>query len=86
MGSHGRWPKRGGGIVEEILAIFIEHRGKILCGLGGFLFGWLLITRGLAATLLLCLCVALGYFVGKKVDAGGKLEDVLKHFLASYRR
>lgn len=72
--------------MEEILAIFIEHKGKILCGLGGFLLGWLLITRGLAATLLLCICVGLGYFIGKKIDDEGELSGILKRFLSSHRR
>lgn len=72
-------------MLAEILAIFLAHKGKILCGLGGFFLGWLLITRGLAATLLLCICVLLGYLIGKNIDEEGEWGEALKRLL-SFRR
>lgn len=55
---------------EEILALFIRHRGKILGCVGGFVLGWLIISRGLIQTLILFICAGLGYYIGKRLDDG----------------
>ena len=71
---------------EVILALFIRHRGKILGCVGGFVLGWLIISRGLIQTLILFICAGLGYYIGKRLDDGGELEEILEHFWPPDRR
>ena len=67
---------------EEILALFIRHRGKILGCVGGFVLGWLIISRGLIQTLILFICAGLVIILGKGWTMGRTGRD-LGAFLAS---
>jgi uncharacterized membrane protein len=71
---------------EEVLAIIARHRGKILGCAGGFVLGWLIISRGIIETILLCICTGLGYYLGKRLDDGGDLGEILEHFWPPYKR
>jgi uncharacterized membrane protein len=53
-----------------------EHRGKI-CGIGlGLLFGLTVAVLGLGKTLFIALCVALGYFIGRRIDDPQSIGDL----------
>ncbi|HHY36651.1 MAG TPA: DUF2273 domain-containing protein [Firmicutes bacterium] len=71
---------------EELLALFARHRGKIIGCLIGFVLGWLIISRGIIETLVLFICASLGYYIGKRLDDGGELGEILEHFWPSNKR
>lgn len=73
-------------MIEELIGLLIRNRGKLVGALLGFVVGWLLLTRGLMATLLLALCVGFGYYMGKKVDEEGDLRELFNRLLPPYRR
>jgi uncharacterized membrane protein len=61
---------------------FSQNRGKILGSLAGLAFGLLVMSVGLLWTLFLALCIAVGYFVGRRLDEGKEdLIDVLDRLL-----
>lgn len=64
-------------MVEILLELLLKHRGKVLGVLAGLLLGWMLITRGFWATLLLLLLLAAGYFLGRLVDEEGSFWAAL---------
>ncbi|RDV83046.1 DUF2273 domain-containing protein [Ammonifex thiophilus] len=60
-----------------------EHRGKIL-GVGlGLLFGWFAIVYGFWKAVFVALCVAVGYFLGKKVDERTDWRRLWERFFRS---
>ncbi|MEW6447027.1 MAG: DUF2273 domain-containing protein [Bacillota bacterium] len=48
--------------------LFERHRGKIVGVVLGLVFGWFAIVYGFWKALFVGVCVAIGYFVGKRVD------------------
>lgn len=51
--------------LQEFLA---RHGGKLLGSVLGLFFGWLVLTRGFLAAVFLFICLAAGYWLGKRLD------------------
>ncbi len=64
-------------MLEMLLELLLQHRGKVLGVLLGLLLGWMLVTRGFWATLLLLLFLVVGYFLGRLVDEEGSFWGAL---------
>ncbi|MGI5998357.1 MAG: DUF2273 domain-containing protein [Lutispora sp.] len=60
---------------DKLMNFFITHQGKIIGTLIGFLAGLFLLTLGFFKTLVLSICIAMGYYLGKKVD---NKEDIIQ--------
>ncbi|GFN23319.1 DUF2273 domain-containing protein [Thermanaeromonas sp. C210] len=55
---------------EWLLEMYRQHRGKVW-GVGlGLLFGLGVALMGLARTVFIALCIALGYSIGRRIDKG----------------
>jgi uncharacterized membrane protein len=67
---------------EKILSeLLVKHRGKTI-GVGlGLIASILLVSFGFWKTLLIVLCIALGYLLGKRVDDEKNIEEWLKKLL-----
>ncbi len=67
------------------MSIFYElwenHRGKILGIALGLLVGIGFVCFGFWKTVLLALCIWLGYFIGKKIDAKESIKSFLGRML-----
>ncbi|MBM7855491.1 putative membrane protein [Desulfohalotomaculum tongense] len=59
--------------VQEILEY---HRGKALGVILGLFFGWFAITYGLFKALFVTLCIAVGFFIGKRLDESNNIRHV----------
>uniref|UniRef100_A0A7C2J020 DUF2273 domain-containing protein n=1 Tax=Ammonifex degensii TaxID=42838 RepID=A0A7C2J020_9THEO len=47
---------------------FERHRGKVIGVALGLAFGWFAIVYGFWKAIFVALCVAVGYYVGKRID------------------
>ena len=48
--------------------LFERHRGKVIGVALGLAFGWFAIVYGFWKAIFVALCVAVGYYVGKRID------------------
>lgn len=64
---------------EELHAIFIRHKGKIVGATFGLLLGWLVIQYGFLRALLATTFVVVGFSLGSLVDREGweRVYDLL---------
>ncbi|MGB9663249.1 MAG: DUF2273 domain-containing protein [Moorellaceae bacterium] len=61
---------------DSLLKVWREHHGKI-SGVGlGLLFGLAVAVLGLGRTLIISFCIAVGYFIGRRIDDRQGLEDI----------
>jgi uncharacterized membrane protein len=65
----------GRNIYEIFQYLLDNHRGKLLGLALGLLIGLLIISFGFWKSLLVVLCVVIGYFLGKHIDEGGGPGD-----------
>jgi uncharacterized membrane protein len=67
----------------ELLKLWRNHKGKILGVAGGLVFAIFVISYGFFKALFICLCIVVGLYVGKKIDAKvnirQSLEDLFKN-------
>jgi uncharacterized membrane protein len=57
---------------------FIEkNRGKVAGMALGLVFGWFAITYGVFKAIFVSLCIAAGYFIGKRLDEQVGFKDIL---------
>lgn len=61
--------------------IFKYHKGKIIGGILGFVFGILILYIGLLRTLLVFLLTSLGFYIGARWDIEGDLKKLLDRLL-----
>ncbi|MDK2820079.1 MAG: hypothetical protein PWP31_44 [Clostridia bacterium] len=67
-------------IIELLGYLWREHRGKFIGISIGFIFGLMTAIIGFGKTLFISLCVALGFFVGKRIDQGQDIEEFWQRF------
>ncbi len=66
---------------EKYLASLIqEHRGKVIGVILGLIASILFINYGFWKTAFIVLCIALGYFIGKRLDENGDIRAWFKQF------
>lgn len=53
------------GFIKEL---WDNHRGKILGISLGLVFGWFTIVYGIIKAVFVSFCIAVGFYVGKKID------------------
>ncbi|MDD2620669.1 MAG: DUF2273 domain-containing protein [Syntrophomonadaceae bacterium] len=64
---------------EKLFLIIIEeHRGKAIGIILGLLAGILVMTYGVWKTIFIILCIAMGYFIGKRLDENQSFDSWLK--------
>lgn len=54
--------------MEWLRELAVNHRNKVIGGLGGLVFALLVIRFGFFWTLFILLCCGTGYWVGKRLD------------------
>ncbi|MDB4897934.1 MAG: hypothetical protein JWN15_4196 [Firmicutes bacterium] len=54
--------------MEWLRELALNHRFKLLGGLGGLVFALLVIRFGFLWTLFILVCCGLGYWIGKQLD------------------
>jgi len=69
---------------DKLMDFFITNQGKIIGALIGFLAGLLYLTLGLFKTLVLSICIAVGYYLGKKVDNKEDIIQLIERLLNSH--
>jgi len=69
---------------DKLMDFFITNQGKIIGALIGFLAGLLFLTLGLFKTLVLSICIAVGYYLGKKVDNKEDIIQLIERLLNSH--
>ncbi|MGI9951538.1 DUF2273 domain-containing protein [Moorellaceae bacterium AZ2] len=60
--------------------MYHQHRGKVWGVALGLLFGLSVALLGVGRTLFIALCIALGYFIGRRIDKGEDLADWWERF------
>jgi len=63
---------------EELVRLLIQHRGKVLGSIFGFIVGWVVIIFGWLEALSLVFCVAVGYVIGRQMDRKESLRELLE--------
>lgn len=71
---------------DKLAEFLINHYGKIIGTLVGFLIGIFLLTIGFFKTLILSLCIITGYSLGKKIDNKENIEEFIDKILNTYRK
>ena len=69
---------------DKLMVFFIAHQGKIIGALIGFFIGIFLLTLGFFKTLILSLCIMIGYYLGKKIDNKEDIIQFIERLLNSY--
>ena len=69
---------------DKLMSFFITHQGKIIGTLIGFFIGIFLLTLGFFKTLILSLCIMIGYYLGKKIDNKEDIIQFIERLLNSY--
>jgi len=68
---------------EFLLNLWRNHKGKIIGALCGLVFALFVISFGFFEALFICLCIAVGLFIGKKIDAKinirQSVEDIFRN-------
>lgn len=62
---------------QSLIKFFLLHRGKIIGGLIGFIFGILFLLAGFWKTLVILFCTLIGLIIGSRWD----INDDIKHLL-----
>ncbi|MDN5344268.1 MAG: hypothetical protein PWQ18_379 [Clostridia bacterium] len=65
-------------ILKWLEYLWREHRGKLTGVVLGLLFGLLTAVWGFGKALFIGLCVAAGYFIGRRLDQGRGWPDFWK--------
>jgi len=60
---------------DKLIDFLITNQGKIIGAFIGFLAGLFLLTLGFFKTLVLSICITIGYYLGKKAD---NKEDIIQ--------
>ncbi|CFX49495.1 Protein of unknown function DUF2273 [Syntrophomonas zehnderi OL-4] len=67
-------------MLEKLFMLIItEHRGKFIGILLGLLASILFISYGFWRTIFVIFCIAMGYFIGKKIDESASFEIWIKN-------
>lgn len=66
---------------EKFLAILVAHAGKIFGSIMGLFLGWIIIRYGVIRGLFVVLCVAVGFYLGARLDSPGASTDMTSRFL-----
>ncbi|ADL08067.1 DUF2273 domain-containing protein [Thermosediminibacter oceani] len=67
--------------MDVLWDLWQQHRGKILGAILGFLAGVLILVFGFIKAIFLISCVFIGYYIGKHLDKGESLRDILDKIL-----
>ncbi|MCR4963598.1 MAG: DUF2273 domain-containing protein [Firmicutes bacterium] len=62
---------------KTILTFLRDHKWTIVCGCIGLVFALCVITYGFWRALFICLCIAAGIFLGKKLDEKWNISESL---------
>lgn len=71
---------------DKLMDFLINHQGKIIGVFIGFLAGIFLLTIGFFKTLILFLCIGVGYYFGKKIDNKENIADFIDRILNQYTK
>ncbi|MCK9222867.1 MAG: DUF2273 domain-containing protein [Limnochordia bacterium] len=74
------------GHFREVLILFLANKGKVLGAILGLVTGLLFLRYGFFRTLLVLLCIAIGYVIGRRLDSGQEFTDFLDRLLHSQDR
>lgn len=66
---------------DKFKAILVGHFGKIFGSLFGLLLGWIIIRYGVIRGLFVVACVALGFFLGARLDSPDTSTDIISRFM-----
>lgn len=69
-----------------MLGLWNAHRGKMAGLIVGLLFGLLVMTLGFWRSLFISLCMAVGYFIGKRIDEKGSLNDLFSRITSAFKK
>ncbi|HYH04672.1 MAG TPA: DUF2273 domain-containing protein [Bacillota bacterium] len=66
---------------RAFLKDLVEYQGRILGGLIGLMAGLIWAFMGFWRAFAFVLCIAVGYFVGKRIDRKESLKDIISRVL-----
>jgi len=56
-------------VVELLFELWRSHKGKFIGVICGLIFALFVISYGFWKALFICLCILVGFYLGKKVDS-----------------
>ena len=71
---------------DDIMGILKHNKGKIIGAIIGLIIGWIILSKGMIAAALILVCIALGYYLGSRVDNNEDLFEIFSRFLPPYSR
>ncbi|HHY46461.1 MAG TPA: DUF2273 domain-containing protein [Firmicutes bacterium] len=77
---------REGSTRDELLRMLIQHRGKVLGSIFGFIVGLVVIFYGWFDAISLVICVSSGYFIGRQLDRHESFKELLERLLPPTER
>ncbi len=64
-----------------ILHMWENHRGKIVGIVLGLIFGVCVVKYGFGRAIFVLICVLIGYYIGKKIDAKVNFRSALENLI-----
>jgi uncharacterized membrane protein len=68
---------------KMVTDILTYHKGKLIGVVIGLVFGLLTITVGFWSAFFLAICIAVGYFFGRRADNSEDFTSLIKRFLGN---
>lgn len=65
---------------DKLLVVLGVHIGKIFGSIMGLILGWIVIRYGVIKGLFVVLCVAIGFYVGAKLDSPNGELNISRRF------
>lgn len=66
---------------DRIKAFLAAHAGKLFGSVMGLFLGWIIIRYGVIRGLFVILCVAIGLYLGARLDSPDTSGDIISRFL-----
>ncbi len=71
---------------QEMIDLLYTHMGKVIGIVAGIFVGIIFLLVGFWKTLFFVIIVAIGYYVGTRVDNNENIRDVIERFLPDHWR
>jgi len=68
-------------VFDDLIEIFLAHKGKLLGLFIGLVIAILIISFGFLEAVFIIFCMAVGYFVGRRMDEKKSFSEIIERLM-----
>ncbi|AIS52378.1 hypothetical protein TKV_c12070 [Thermoanaerobacter kivui] len=72
--------------IDKFFEVFKENKGKIIGVILGFIVALSILLIGFFKTIFIGICIIGGYYIGKKIDEGENIANLVDSILPPWKR